>query len=91
MKFLIPLAMAAAAVATAAPAIAFDPEDLNKLKAGQACEKCDLRGVNLIGGKFPSVNLQRAILRDSELKEADFNLQVSLKHSFSLPLHVFDP
>jgi len=57
----------------AAPALAFDAEQLAKFKSSNSCEQCDLRGADLKGGKFAGAMLSEANLRDADLKGVDLS------------------
>jgi uncharacterized protein YjbI with pentapeptide repeats len=65
MKKLIILSLATALLA--APAFGFKQADLDKLKATNSCEKCDLTKADLNGA-----NLSSAVLREANLDFADF-------------------
>ena len=49
---------------------AFDEGDLKKLKATNACVKCDLSGTNLSGANLKGANLDGANLQDAILDNA---------------------
>ena len=51
----------------AAPALAYKQEDLEKLKATNSCESCDLTGADLVGVKLRDANLTGADLRGAKL------------------------
>ena len=48
-----------------------NPEDLEKLKKTNECEKCDLRGANLEGADLRKANLEGANLEGANLKDAN--------------------
>ena len=85
MKKLIILSLATALLA--APAFGFKQADLDKLKATNSCEKCDLTkadlrdaylanadlsGADLSGADLNGANLSSAVLREANLDFADF-------------------
>ena len=46
---------------TATSALAFDPEDLKRLKITKECEKCDLSGASLRGAKPKNWSHQKRV------------------------------
>ena len=46
----------------ASSALAFDPEDLKKLKETHECVECDLSGADLVRANLKGANLKEAIL-----------------------------
>jgi uncharacterized protein YjbI with pentapeptide repeats len=80
MKKLIILSLATALLA--APAFGFKQADLDKLKATNSCEKCDLTkadlrdaylaNADLSGADLNGANLSSAVLREANLDFADF-------------------
>ena len=76
MKRSIILSLAIAFLA--APASGFKQENLDKLKATNACEMCDLRETylreaNLFRAKLTGANLVRTYLREANLTGADLS------------------
>ena len=60
-----------------APALAYKQKDLEKLKATNSCESCDLTGADLVGVKLRDANLTGVDLRGAKLpkvKLRDANL-----------------
>ncbi len=55
-------------------ALAFDPSDLEKLKATNSCVKCDLRGADLYADVY--VDMTNAILTGADLTNANLALMV---------------
>ena len=58
---------------------AFDEGDLKKLKATNACVKCDLSGTNLSGENLKGANLFRANLTRANLTDADLTNAIMMK------------
>ena len=61
---------------------AFDEGDLKKLKATNACVKCDLSGTNLSGENLKGANLDGANLQEANLEGA--NLEWAYLHGANL-------
>ena len=55
----------------AAPASGFKQENLDKLKATNACEMCDLRETYLREANLREANLFRTYLREANLRDSD--------------------
>ena len=51
----------------------FKQEDLDKLQSKNKCEKCDLRGVNLVRAGLSQAKLSDAKLNDANLINANLN------------------
>ena len=49
----------------------FKQDDLDKLQSKNKCEKCDLRGANLVRANLTRADLTEADLRGADLNEAD--------------------
>ena len=65
-------ALLLATTVLAAPALGYKQEDLDKLKATNSCEKCDLIDADLSEANLAGSNLTGAVLRDAQIDFADF-------------------